>query len=53
VATDEELLGESAPERWATPEGVLSAEEAKDMPLMQPKGDLLCRHKTITISVQW
>ena len=47
-------MGESTPEKKATPEGVLSAEEAKDMPLMlEPKGDLLCRHKTITISVQW
>jgi len=59
VATDEELLGDSAPERWATPEASLSAvrisaEEAKGVPSkLEPKGDLPCRHNTIKVSIRW
>ena len=47
-------MGASAPEKKATPEAGLSAEEAKGVPLMlEPKGDLPCRHSTIKISAQW
>ena len=36
---DEELMGASAPEKKATPEAGLSAEEAKGVPLtLEPKG---------------
>ena len=56
-------MGESAPERWATPEAGLSAvrvtaEGAEGVPLMlEPKGDLgpkgglPCTHSTVKISV--
>lgn len=57
MATDEQLMGESAPERWATPEAGLSAvrvtaEGAEGVPLMlEPKGGLPCTHSTVKISV--
>ena len=47
-------MGESAPERHATPEARVAAEEAEGVPLMlEAKGDLACRHRSIKISIQW
>jgi len=46
-------MGESAPERQATPDVGLSAEGVEGVPpMLKPKGDLACRHSTTKISVQ-